>query len=80
MFAVRMTLDRKRGEKIMSNLQNPQQQEHCFARLKARPLTAEEVDKVGGGNGYSHSITGPIEIISDTIVGGDSAEDCPRFS
>jgi len=64
----------------MSNLQTSEQQQHCFARLKARALTADDVEKVGGGNGYSHSITGPIEIISDTIVGGDSAEDCPRFS
>ena len=60
-------------------MSNPHEQTHCFARLKARALTADEVEEVGGGNGYSHSITGPIEIINDTIIGGDSGEDCPRF-
>jgi len=62
----------------MSDLQSSTQQ-HCFARLKARTLTRDEIENIAGGVS-SNTVTGVEEIEQDgdggtTIYGRDGHED-----
>ena len=54
-------------------MSNPQEQAHCFARLKARALTADEIDAISGGGTVTAGDTGILieEHDDGYIITGD---------